>query len=220
MDGSPPRPIRTKPCLSNLVLAALGLGLAACSTHSAPAPAGRPSTASPPADSATLTPPMTTPTPPPPPVRSSTASPAGAAGPTHCTSGQLRFTAVAGSDGAAGTIYRPIRVANIGPATCWTRGYVRLGWVDASGRTLPSPTIAPVLSEDNRRVTLTKTGWGWFMIGQPSDPSFCEDAPRTATQLAITAPGATSAQVITWGPGCDHLRLSPIRPASAWLPLE
>ena len=30
----------------------------------------------------------------------------------------------------------------------------------------------------------------------------------------------TSAQVITWGPGCDHLRLSPIQPASAWLPLE
>jgi hypothetical protein len=205
----------TRPTLTGLALATLSLWLVACTTHAAPS--HPPATTSPPAAAAPVTTPVTT-TPTPTPSHSPTSAPVRAAGPAHCTSAQLRFTA-AGSEAAAGTFYEAFRVTNVGPASCWTRGYVRLQMLDASGRKLPTTTRGGVLNEEPRRVTLTKGRWGWFVIGSHRDPSICATALPPATQLAIIAPDTSQAQIITWGLSCDQLQLSPILPASKWQPM-
>jgi hypothetical protein len=91
--------------------------------------------------------------------------------------------------------------------------------LDASGRKVPTITRGGLLSDEPRRVTLTKGSWGWFVIGSHHDPSVCMTALGAATQLAITAPDTTQAQVITWGASCNELGLSPILPASKWQPM-
>ena len=125
----------TRLTLTCLALTALGLGLTACNTQASPSAA--PATTSPPAAAAPVTPPVTTP-----PAHSPTSPPADAAGPVHCPSAQLRFAA-ARSEGAAGTLYEAIRVTNIGPANCWTYGYVGLQILDASGHCPPPRCAAP-----------------------------------------------------------------------------
>jgi hypothetical protein len=204
-------PSPTRPTLTCLALAALGLGLVACTTRAAPPPA----TTSPPATAAPVTAPVTT-TPTTTPAHSPTSAPVRLAGPAHCTSAQLRFTA-AGSEGAAGTLSEAIRVTNIGPASCWTYGYVRLQILDASGRRLPTTTRGGVLNEEPRQVTLTKGSWGWFLIAYHHDPSqTCPSTPRAGTQLAIIAPDTTQTQIIALGTeaACGQLRISPILSAS------
>jgi hypothetical protein len=206
--------------LTCLAVTSLGLGLTACSTHASPPPAPAPATTTPPAAAAPVTPPVTTT-----PAHSPTTPPADAAGPVHCTSAQLRFAA-ARSEGAAGTLYEAIRVTNIGPASCWTYGYVGLQILDASGRKLPTTTLRGAigaLGDEPRRVTLTSGSRGWFAISYHHDTSdTCSTAPRTGARLAITAPGTTQAQVITLGTdaACGQLGLSPIMPASLWKSMD
>jgi hypothetical protein len=203
--------------LTCLALAGLGLGLPACSSHATPSAAA--ATTSPPAAGALVTPSATialTGAP----AHSPTATPANPVGPVHCSSAQLRFAA-ARSEGAAGTLFEAIRVTNIGPASCWTYGYVGLQILDTSGRRVPTTTLRDRIGPrlEPRRVTLTKGRWGWFLIAYHQDTSeTCTTAPRPGARLAIIAPDTTQAQVIRLrtNAACGQLGLSPIQPASLW----
>ena len=153
-----------------------------------------------------------------------------AALPPHCSAAQLRFDA-AGSQGAAGTINVGIKVTNLGPATCWTYGYVGLQILDAQGSAIPTATLRGAdspyqgpLSPEQRnvphRVQLAPGGWGWFNLAYSDVPTsgVCPVGPLPGAKLAIIAPDTTTPRTIALSTqACaGRLGISPILPASTW----
>jgi hypothetical protein len=154
-----------------------------------------------------------------------------AAGPARCTAGQLNF-AEGGRQGAAGTVNVGIKVANTGPGTCWTYGYVGAQIRDAGGDDLPTTTLrgaqspyqGPLTSDQQgvpHRVTLAAGEWGWFNLAYstvPADPA-CPDGPVDGASLAIIAPDTSSAKVIASSTAAcgGSVGVSPILPASTWV---
>jgi len=149
-----------------------------------------------------------------------------ATGIAHCAATQLRFTAL-GTNGAAGTIADAVRVTNLGPAGCWTYGYVGLTIIDQAGHRLPTTTIrgalAAIVPNTPERVSLPKGAWAWFALAyHDSSPPSCTNPPAVGAQLAIIAPDTTQARDLTLrtDAACGQISVSPILSASSWQPAD
>jgi hypothetical protein len=115
--------------------------------------------------------------------------------PTGCTTSALKVS-LGPANGAAGTVFYPIRFLNTGKLGCTLRGYPGVSAVTGSGKPIGSP--ASPISSSYGTVTLLpgKTQSAVVGIVETGDFSPSQCAPVTAAGLKVFPPGQSKAVTI------------------------
>ncbi len=182
--------------LRRTLIAALFLGLMACSKAATPA-------SSPTAAAPTVSPSS---------AASASPAPSASSGVPHCATSDLSGS-IATNGGAAGTTYDDLTLTNHGSSACTMSGYPGVSLVDAGGNTIGQPATRNTAHASNL-VTLAGNGSAYALIGFPNPGNFpsgkCSSAQ--SVNLRVYPPGNTQSLVVslkeTYCPGFSVAALS------------
>lgn len=198
--------------------------LVACGPETGTPPAAQPAAPSPdagsapaPAPEAAATTPATTAAPAP--VPATTNAPTTPVDPTICRSSALSVT-LGGSEGAAGTVYAPLRFTNTGPAPCVLHGFPGVSYVGGDN----GAQIGPAAEQDGAKgaaVNLPRGGVASAQLAMVQvlnyDPAVCHPTPVKG--LRVYPPGETASVFVPLkGTGCasnppgPQLRVKTVQP--------
>jgi hypothetical protein len=174
------RPART---IAAVILATVAV--AGCSVHTGTA---HPAASAPPSSTAPPQTPAPTTTPPPPTSGSSAGQPATA----HCQATALRAS-VAGTEGAAGTIWTTVRLRNVSGGTCTVGGIAQVRLLGADGAPVTAPSVP-----DGPGGSLIALRPGQAVTFAYGEPNVC-DTTVAGSRIRVTLPGGRGSETVGLG---------------------
>jgi len=216
-SGRAPGSSLTAPALCVALSFVLSSGLTACGPQQDAPPSAAPSVETSPPSAA---PPTTTPAAAAPPPAPTTA-PATPVGPAICRSTALSVT-LGPSEGAAGTVYAPLRFTNTGPAPCVIHGFPGVSYVGGDN----GAQIGPAAEREGVKgaeVTLPRGGVASAQLAMVQvlnyDAAACHPTPVKG--LRVYPPGETASVFVPLeGTGCSstppgpQLRVKTVQPGA------
>jgi hypothetical protein len=179
-----------------MFVAALFVGLVACSKTSTPSGTSAPTASATTAPSATTAAPVTS----------------ASSGVAHCRTSDLSAS-VATNGAAAGTAYDDLTLTNHSSAPCTMSGYPGVSLVDSSGNAIGQPASRNA-SHPTVLVTLAANGSAYSLLGFPNPGNFPTGKCSTSqsADLRVYPPGNTQSLLVplkeTYCPGFSVAALS------------